>query len=224
MGQLNNSVRQTPDWLADWIAQGYVLPSLHLRASARLRLARLKTRTPAEQALWDLLLSVPRIPVHSVVISADRYPDDDQPANFQIILSLVDGFGRPLQTQQRVEPGDAYVVENGQLVIEDGKPKVAHADPRWRISARVEYNNKGLPVRTYRPYFANAYGYIDDDCFKAFGYHDKSFYDVLGRLTKIINAKGDVAYTLLHPWYKTDLDFNDTYSEPASKASKADMQ
>ncbi|QKG66537.1 toxin [Pseudomonas sp. B14-6] len=224
MGQLTHPVEQTPDWLAEGIAKGYVLPSLHIRASARLLLGRLKSRTTAEQALWDLLLSVPRMPLHSVVISADRYPDDDQPANFQIILSLIDGFGRPLQTQQRVEPGDAYVVENGKLVIEDGKPKVAHADQRWRISARVEYNNKGLPVRTYRPYFANAYGYIDDDCFKEYGHHDKSFYDVLGRLIKVINAKDDVAYTLLHPWYKTVLDFNDTYSEPASNASKVDMQ
>ena len=30
MGELPDSVRQTPDWLATWIAQGYVLPSLHI--------------------------------------------------------------------------------------------------------------------------------------------------------------------------------------------------
>ncbi|MHC8388071.1 SpvB/TcaC N-terminal domain-containing protein [Pseudomonas sp. MDT2-39-1] len=224
MCRLPDSVRQTLDWLNEWTAKGYVLPSLHIRASARLRLSRLKSRTPAEQALWDLLLSVTRIPVHSVVLSADRYYyDQDEPHQIHIILTIVDGFGRTLQTQQRVEPGDAYVVEGGELVIENGKPKVAHADPRWRISERVEYN-KGLPVRTYRPYFANAYGYIDDACFKEFGHHDKSFYDMLGRLIKIINAKGDVAYTIIHPWYTTRLDFNDTYIAPPPKAIKAVMQ
>jgi len=86
----------------------------------------------------------------------------------------------------------------------------------------VEYNNKGLPVRTYRPYFANTYGYIHDHAFRQFGHHDKHFYDVLGRLIKIINAKGDVALEIVHPWYKTSLDFNDTYVAPPSKGRKAD--
>jgi hypothetical protein len=220
MGILPASVRQDTEWLKEWITNCYVLPSGHIRASARRRLARIRTRTPAEQALNDLLHTVDGIPVHSVRLSADRYPGDDVPANIHITLSLVDGFERPLQTQQRVEPGEAYVVENGKLVIEDGQPKVAHADQRWRISERVEYNNKGLPVRTYRPYFANAYGYINDDCFKVFGHHDKSFYDVMGRLIKIINAKGDTALVVNHPWYITNLDFNDTYVGPDAKGLK----
>jgi len=220
MGRLPESVRQTPDWLADWIAQGLVLPSLHIRACARLRLTRLDSRTPAEQALWERLHSVPRIPVHSVALTADRDYYDPQPQQIHIILSIVDGFGRPLQTQQLVEPGEAYVVENGELVIEDGAPKVAHAQRRWRISERVEYNNKGLPVRTYRPYFANVYGYIHDVSFRDFGHHDKSFYDVLGRTIKIINAKGDTALELFHPWYKTSMDFNDTYLAPPAKVRK----
>ncbi|MGL6247173.1 SpvB/TcaC N-terminal domain-containing protein [Pseudomonas sp.] len=224
MGSLPHSVLQTPDWLSDWIAQGDVLPSLHVRASARLRLARLKSRTPAEQALWELLLNVPRIPVHSVVLTADRYPDDAVRAQIQIILSFLDGFARPLQTQQLVEPGKAFVVENGELVIENGQPKEEHADRRWRISARVEYNNKGLPVRTYRSYFANAWGYILDESFRNFGYHDKSFYDALGRMIKLVNAKGDIAREIIHPWYKISMDFNDTHIAPPPKKLKAELQ
>jgi len=220
MGLLSDSV-----WMNDWITQGYVLPSQHIRASARLRLARLKLRTDAEQALWDLLTSVPRTPMHSVVLSADRYYYDiEEPHQIYIILKIFDGFGRILQTQQLVGPGDAYVVENGKLVIEDGEPKVAHAERRWRISERVEYNNKGLPVRTYRAYFANAYGYINDDCFKVFGHHDKSFYDALGRLIKIINAKGDIALEKIHPWFRIKLDFNDTCVAPDTKGFTADKQ
>jgi hypothetical protein len=144
----------------------------------------------------------------------------DEPHQIHIILKIFDGFGRTLQTQQLVEPGDAYVVNKGVLVSEGSQPKVAHAERRWRISERVEYNNKGLPVRTYRPYFANAYGYINDDCFKEFGHHDKSFYDVMGRLTRIINAKGDTALEVIHPWYTTKMDFNDTSREPDAKGFK----
>jgi hypothetical protein len=221
MGRLSDTVSQKPDWLTDWILQGYVLPGLHIRASARLRLSRLKTRTPAEQALWDLLLNNLRAPVHSVVLAADRYYYDEEEPQIHTIVSIVDGFGRALQTQQRVEPGEAYVVENGELVIENGQPKVAHAEQRWRISERVEYNNKGLAVRTYRPYFANAYGYIHDHSFRDFGYHDKSYYDVLGRLIKIINAKGDVALEIIHPWSTTRMDFNDTYVATGAQGFKA---
>lgn len=220
MGELPESVRQTPDWLATWIAQGYVLPSLHICASARRRLSRLKSLTAPEQALLDLIHSTPREPVHSVVLTADRYWDDEL-QQIQIVKVFVDGFGRPLQTKQLIEPGQAFVVENGELVIEDGKPKVAHADPRWRVSERVEYNNKGLPVRVFRPYFANGHRYINDHSFREFGHHDQNFYDVLGRQNKVINAKGDVALEIIHPWYSTSLDFNDTYVAPPESELKA---
>jgi hypothetical protein len=219
MGELPDSVSQTPDWLATWIAQGDVLPSLHIRASARRRLSRLQSLTAPEQALLDLIHTVPREPVHSVVLTADRYWDDEL-QQIQIVKVFVDGFGRPLQTKQLVEPGLAFVVENGELVIEDGKPKVAHADPRWRVSERVEYNNKGLPVRVFRPYFANGHRYINDHCFREFGHHDQNFYDVLGRQNKVINAKGYVALEIIHPWSTTSLDFNDTYVAPPGSGLK----
>jgi hypothetical protein len=220
MGELPDSVRQTPDWLATWIAQGDVLPSLHICASARRRLSRLKSLTAPEQALLDLINTVPREPVHSVVLTADRYWDDEL-QQIQIVKAFVDGFGRPLQTKQLVEPGLAFVVEDGELVIEDGKPKVAHADPRWRVSERVEYNNKGLPVRAFRSYFANDPHYINDHSFREFGHHDQNFYDVLGRQNKVINAKGDVALEIIHPWYTSSLDFNDTYVAPPESGLKA---
>ncbi|EJM19580.1 virulence plasmid B protein [Pseudomonas sp. GM21] len=223
MGELPDSVRQTPDWLTAWIEQGDVLPSLHIRASARRRLSRLMFLTVAEQALLALIHSAPREPVHSVVLTADRYFDDVL-QQIQIVKAFVDGFGRPLQIKQLVEPGPAFVVENGELVIEDGKPKVAPANPRWRVSERVEYNNKGLPVRVFRPYFANVHCYINDQYLREFGHHDQKFYDVLGRLNKVINAKKDVALEIIHPWYKTSLDFNDTYVAQPDTGLKAGKQ
>ncbi|MBP5955354.1 toxin [Pseudomonas anatoliensis] len=203
----------------EWIASGYLLPSGHIRASARRRLARLNTLTTAEQALRSAIASVRREPVHSVVLSADRYPDDEVKAQIQIIKTCVDGFGRALQTQQLVDPGMAYKVVDGSLVIEDGKYVEVYADSRWRISERVEYNNKGLPIRQFRPYFADTHGYVNDQSLHELGYFDQLFYDPLGRPIKLINAKGDFSREAYHPWYHTSEDFNDTAESVSPKRS-----
>ncbi|QXI16735.1 SpvB/TcaC N-terminal domain-containing protein [Pseudomonas hamedanensis] len=209
------------DTLAQWAVDGYLLPSGHIRASARQRLTRRATLAPAEQQLLAAIEAAHREPVHSVVLSADRDYYDETPAQFQIIKACVDGFGRALQTQQRVDPGMAYKVVEGSLVIEDGKYVEVYADPRWRISAWVEYNNKALPIRQYRAFHANAHGYINDHSMRELGYFDQLFYDALGRLIKVINAKGDYALDHHHPWYKTHLDFNDTASPPDRAKAQA---
>ncbi|RBL71454.1 toxin [Pseudomonas sp. MWU13-2625] len=211
MGRLPSVVNATPDLLAQWQASGDVLPSLHIRASARRRLAQLKAPTPAELALRKLMTRVARQPVHSAVFNADRYPDDPMPALVQIIISYVDGFGRPLQTLQRVEPGIAYAVaEDGSLIVDRGQLREEHTDSRWRVSARVEYNNKGLAVRQFRPFFADSHGYVNDQSLRQHGYFDQLFYDPLGRAIKLINAKGYFSREHHHPWYLAKEDFNDT--------------
>ncbi|WP_448725038.1 SpvB/TcaC N-terminal domain-containing protein [Pseudomonas farris] len=220
MGQLPLTV--SPEQLAEWIAKGYVLPSGHICASARQRLQQGTDLTVSEQALREIIATVHREPVHSVVLSADRYPDDPVPAQIQIVKACVDGFGRALQTQQLVEPGMAYAVDaDGKLIIENDQFLEVHADRRWRISERVEYNNKGLPIRQFRPFFANTHGYVDDHSLRELGYFDQLFYDVLGRPIKLINAKGYFFRETYHPWYHTSEDFNDTDESPLSVQPQA---
>lgn len=219
MGQLPAAAYATPQLLDQWLASGDVLPSLHIRASARRRLAQLTSPTPAEQALRELISTVARKPVHSVVLSADRYPDDSVAAQVQIIISYVDGFGRALQTLQQVEPGIAYAVAaDGSLIVDRGQLREEHAESRWRVSARVEYNNKGLAVRQFRPFFADTHGYVNDQSLRRYGYFDQLFYDPLGRPVKLINAKGYFSLEDYHSWYQTKHDFNDTdkSAEPES--------
>ncbi|MFJ4195560.1 SpvB/TcaC N-terminal domain-containing protein [Pseudomonas sp. NPDC089534] len=211
MGQLPPAARSDAERFARWIAAGLILPSGHLRASARRRLAQADSLTPAERALSDEVARIAREPVHSVMLRADRYPDDPVPAQIQIIKTCVDGFGRPLQTQQLVEPGSAYAVDaDGSLIIEDGQPVEVPADPRWRISERVEYNNKGLAVRQFRPFFADTHRYVNDASLREHGYFDQLFYDVLGRPVRLLNAKGHFSREAYHPWYHISEDFNDT--------------
>ncbi|WP_085580368.1 MULTISPECIES: SpvB/TcaC N-terminal domain-containing protein [unclassified Pseudomonas] len=211
MGQLPPTATADAERFARWVDGGLILPDGHIRASARRRLAQATALTPAEHALGEAIALVPREPVHSVLLRADRYPDDPVPAQIQIIKTCVDGFGRPLQTQQLVEPGSAYAVDaDGSLIIEDGQPVEVPADPRWRISERVEYNNKGLAVRRFRPFFADTHRYVNDASLREHGFFDQLFYDVLGRPVRLVNAKGHFSRETYHPWYHISEDFNDT--------------
>ncbi|MFZ3281541.1 SpvB/TcaC N-terminal domain-containing protein [Pseudomonas sp.] len=205
--------------LTDWIARRYVLPSGHIRASARQQLTRRTVLTASEHALRDIIASTRREPVHSVVLSADRYPDDAIAAQIQIVKACVDGFGRALQNQQLVDPGIAYAVDDdGALIIKDGQLEEVFVEQRWRISERIEYNNKGLPVRRFRPFFANRHRYVNDQSLRTHGCFDSLCYDPLGRTTKLINARGDFSRETYHPWYQTSEDFNDTAEHsPAAK-------
>jgi hypothetical protein len=213
MGQIANDTHVA----MAWIAQGYLLPSGHIRASARRRLAqRSSALTPDEQALQAAIAAVHREPVHSVILSADRYPDDPVPAKFRIAKAFVDGFGRALQTQQLVDPGRAYAVDaDGSLIVENGQFKEVDAESRWRISERVEYNNKGMPVRQFRAFFADTHSYVNDRSLRTLGNHDRIFYDTQGRTIRVVNAKGDFSRETYHPWYHASEDFNDT-AEPSS--------
>lgn len=162
----------------------------------------------------------PVLPLASAILQADRYPGDPQ-KQIRISLVSVDGFGRTLQTRQLVEDGDAYAVDQyGKLVLENGVPKVVHASPRWRISERVEYNNKGLAVRIYRPYFADSHIYVKDESLREHGYFDRQFYDPLGRPTITLTAKGWMRRLTYRTWYSISEDENDTAEEMlASRAS-----
>lgn len=213
MGKVLGSDRQDRAWMNECVVQGDLLPDGHIRASARVLAG--KAMTPARQRLLALIPLVHREPVHAVTLQADRYPGE---ANKQIRITIAcwDGFGRSLQSKQRVDPGDAYQIEeDGSLALDgEGNPVIVHSVARWRVSERVEYNNKGQPVRIYRPYFADQYRYINDVSFRQFGYCDQQFYDPLGRPTRTVLAReGYLRRHTYFPWYSMYEDENDTFDE-----------
>ncbi|TAL53381.1 SpvB/TcaC N-terminal domain-containing protein [Pandoraea sp.] len=155
-----------------------------------------------------------RVPVHSAALAADRYPGD--PAQ-QIAVSVTysDGFGRALQTKQLHEPGVSYRHDGqGRLLLDaTGEPVQSEVATRWAVSGRVEYNNKGWPVRTYQPYFIDTHGVVDDAACRRFGHCDTCYYDPLGRAVRVRNANGHWSRTTRHPWYVVSEDENDTAQE-----------
>lgn len=52
------------------------------------------------------------------------------------------------------------------------------------------------------------------------GYFDELFYDATGRQIQVINAKGHLAFELIHPWFTAKYDYNDTDESPPTKPLK----
>ncbi|MCX2544687.1 SpvB/TcaC N-terminal domain-containing protein [Pseudomonas sp. COW5] len=206
----------------EWIAKGLILPDGRIRASALGWLNQRKKRTASEQTLLKIIHTALRQPVHSLRMVADRYHTDSL-QQIQRTISYVDGFGRDLQNKQLVPQGKAFqaTLEDKLVIDANGDPVEAQADPRWRVQRRVEYNHKGETIRVYRPYFLNTHRCINDSAMRAHAYHDRMFYDALGRPIQTINALDHLAFMILHPWFTLSYDYNDTEEPtPVTPAKK----
>lgn len=155
-----------------------------------------------------------RSPPHAMTVVTDRYDRDTQTQQHQQLIVCSDGFGRTLQVAQRVEAGEAYLrEEDGSLSKNNSGLTVKTAEQRWAVSGRVEYDNKGLAVRAYQPYFLNDWRYISDDSARQDAYADTHSYDPLGREFQVITAKGYLRRTQYFPWFVISEDENDTAAE-----------
>jgi hypothetical protein len=191
-------------------ASGHILTRGHIWASQNHPLPGIP---PTVQTL---LQQSPQSPVQAATLSADRYPGTPQ-KQIPITLSLSDGFGRALQTKQKVEPGPAYVVDDqGRFVLDaNGQPRISNTgtEPRWAVSGRVIYNDKAEPVRVYQPYFLDQPRYVDDLDMVNWGYADTYAYDPLGRWRERITALGFRHRIRYYPWFNVEEDENDTLNE-----------
>ncbi|WP_240775716.1 SpvB/TcaC N-terminal domain-containing protein [Nissabacter sp. SGAir0207] len=171
----------------------------------------------AQHPLGALILQTARTPLHSVTLTADNYPDTQDPLNpgvllqqTQIQVAFSDGFGRSLQQAMRVPDGEAWHLEPDGEVDVTPRP----ASPRWAISGRVEYDNKGQVVRSYQPYFLDAWFYVIDSSMRTQGYSDTLYYDPLGRNTITMTASGYMRRASFWPWFNVMEDENDTEGLP----------
>ncbi|EDM66214.1 Insecticidal toxin complex protein TcaC [Moritella sp. PE36] len=165
-----------------------------------------------QNTLSDLFSQTPRIPPHGLGVVTDRY-DKDPEQQLRQTIQMSDGFGRSLQTAVRFENGDSWVrQDDGSLEVVEGKtPTVKPSEFRWAVSGRTEYNSKGLPIRSYQPYFLNDWNYVSDDSARGDLYSDTHCYDPLGREYQVITAKGFLRRSTVTPWFVVSEDENDTY-------------
>ncbi len=197
-----------------WVSQGYLLPSGHIRASARARLKTKSVLSASEQQLKHLIDTARRDPVHVVVLQTDHLQGADAAPdkNVHVALAFTDGFSRVVQTLQKTQAGDAFNIDARGMPVRNAEqtPQILHSAARWRVEAPVEYNNKGLVVRTWRPYFVNRPLFVTDASIKAVLSVDHRFYDPLGRLIRTLSAGADTCRQTYQAWYTVSEDENDT--------------
>jgi len=129
-----------------------------------------------------------------------------------IELEYLDGLGRTLQTKTWVEAGPAIQrAGDGGVVVDDGgRPVLAPAPERWRVSGHVVYDAKQQPRRRYEPYFSPTWEYEGDDVLRRFGVASLVNFDALGREVAQVLPNGTTTETVYGPWSVQRADANDT--------------
>lgn len=152
-----------------------------------------------------------KLPPHALQIMTDRY-DSDSLQQIRQQIAFSDGFGRLLQTSIRVEAGEAFLRSDNATLRVDKNQRAQQKSTtiRWAISGETEYDNKGNVKRVYQPYFLNDWRYLADSSAQQNRFADTHYYDALGRLYRVITAKGYQRNTLVTPWFIVQEDENDT--------------
>ncbi|EOG6408889.1 hypothetical protein ACLG3E_001806 [Salmonella enterica subsp. diarizonae serovar 11:k:z53] len=201
-----NSV--TADGWSTLLQNRFITFTGHIRSSGHLW-----ARKNPQHPLANLLAEATRNPIHSVTLTADNYPatldPDDSTTPLQqtrISLSYSDGFGRALQQCVLFPDGKAWHRES------DGEISTTEIDasPRWAVSGRTEYDNKGQPVRNYQPFFLDDWHYVVDTAMRTNGYSDTHYYDATGRNIRTVTAKGYLRRNTYYAWFTVAEDENDT--------------
>lgn len=183
-----------------WAADKADLPGLNQEAAA---------------GLCRLINCTSRQPPHSVVISADRYPEsnyynDQRPQQIAAVVHYGNCSGQTLQTIALY--GTNWF--DGELSINKKARQLETptdvGSERWVVSGHIDLDGKGQVIRTYQPYFVNDWRYVVDPPQHAADYADTNFYDALGRKNRVITASGHLRRTSYTPWFIVDEDENDT--------------
>ncbi len=144
-------------------------------------------------------------PVRAVQLTAEDYPG--QGGRIPIAITYSDGLGRTLQSKVQVESGEALAVNANDKI------ETITATTRWLTSNRVVYNNKGEPVKQYKPYYSNTHDFIDNETLNSFGVKLTLHYDPLGRVIRTDTAKGFFTKVEFNPWSEQHYDENDTVTD-----------
>ena len=139
----------------------------------------------------------PGHPACAAMLVRERHVSDLGPGEETAIQSSVsysDGFGREIQKKVQAEPGPVL----------DGGPDV---QPRWVGSGWTIFNNKGLPVRQFEPFFTAT---VDFEFNRQHGVSPVIFYDSVGRSVATLSPDHSYAKVILHPWRQYAWDGNDT--------------
>jgi RHS repeat-associated protein len=132
--------------------------------------------------------------------------------NVQIGLAYIDGFGRTLQSKQKIESGLAIkrLADNSVELDIAGSPVQEQSDQRWLVSGHVIYNNKQQPVRQFEPFFSSIIEFETDEVMQTHGVSAHTYYDAVGREVRTDFPNGTFTEVRITPWKIQSFDQNDT--------------
>ncbi len=149
-------------------------------------------------------------PVAEVTVARSALVDDGAGGGaasgpLEVRVRYLDGFGRVLQEKVQVEAGPAIQRDaSGQVIVDaGGRPVLAPAAERWRVSGHVVYDAKGQPGRVYEPYFSPSAAYEGDAVLARFGVSTVTTYDAVGRTVRVDLPNGTHATTAPAAWATT---------------------
>jgi RHS repeat-associated protein len=136
-------------------------------------------------------------PAGVAVLTRETHVSDLPPGaetKLQHSFGYSDGFGREIQNKGQAAPGP----------VADGGPVAEH---RWTGSGWTVFNNKGLPVRKYEPFFTATPVF---EFARTVGVSPVLFYDPVGRVVVTLRPDDSYDKTVFDPWHTKTWDGNDT--------------
>jgi len=141
-----------------------------------------------------------------------RETHQDSGTNWLTSYEYSGGMGQTILVKVPAEPGLAPQRDgNGDLVLNgSGEPNMVETDPRWVGNGRTIFNNKGLTIKQYEPYFSSTHEFEDEDELRTWGVTPVAHYDPLGRNTRTDLPDGTFTKVEFDQWSAKNYDQNDT--------------
>ncbi len=160
-------------------------------------LQRASARLMYDLFAYQRTKGLPR-PQPAVVYAIARETHDSEPVpaggvRLHHSFSYSDGFGREIQKKMQAEPGPT--------------PNRPASGTRWIGSGWTVFNNKGMPVRQFEPFFSDTHHFERD---VRAGVSSILFYDPVGRVVATLHPNHTWGKGVFGPWREETWDANDT--------------
>ncbi|WP_198667711.1 toxin TcdB middle/N-terminal domain-containing protein, partial [Glycomyces dulcitolivorans] len=119
----------------------------------------------------------------------------DPAAEWRETYAYFDGSGTAVLVKARAAAGPARTWDPVSGTVTE-----AHADPRWIGGGRGVFNNKGLAVKQYEPYFSATHEFESATALVQTGVTAVTRYDPIGRVLRVDHPDGTFARTETGPW------------------------
>lgn len=142
----------------------------------------------------------------------DGYGNTDDKGVADITIEYQDGFGRVIQSKQKVDSGFALSrKDDGTIEIDDkGEFVSEYVEERWLGTGHVVYNNKQQPIKQYEPFFSTQYEFESNEQLESYGISIVNRYDAIGQLVRADYPNSTFTELEITPWKISHFDQNDT--------------